>query len=305
MWGLLGAACVVGALGLSGSAPVVATVLAQATATPTATPYGGPYSLNNSRPQDGRLIGSTGMTVNQADLLSAWATAGLPVPTPVPQFTAVPYFTPLPTWTPFPSPVPYFTAVPQFTPLPTWTAVAVQAVQPNGAVAAQTPLAVALAGQQVAVRSTVVLPAQTPVAYTAGDVITSATPAALTFANACRTTGGSGYVVGVDLATDQSTNTANYRLWLYQSPPPTLVADNAANTLLFTNNAIRVGYIDIPSLATNTGSNTAAFSQNADVRLSYTCAGGSRSLSGVLEASSAFTPASAQTFDAGIRVAPD
>lgn len=179
------------------------------------------------------------------------------------------------------------------------------AAAPNGAVAAQTPVAVAMAGQQIKVRSTVVVPAQTPVAYTVGDVITSATPAALTFANACRVNGGSGYVVAADLATDQSTYTGANRLWLYQSPPPTLVADNAANVLSFTNNAIRIGYIDLPSAATNTGTSTAAFAQNPDARLSYTCAAGSTTLSGVLEASSAFTPASAQTFDAGLSFARD
>jgi hypothetical protein len=254
MWGLLGAACVVGALGLSGSAPVVATVLAQATATPTATPYGGPYSLNNSRPQDGRLIGSTGMTVNQADLLSAWATAGLPVPTPVPQFTAVPQYTPLPTWTAV-AVQPVVATVTFPTPLPTWTPFPTPAPQftPSALVAGENHIG-SIGGNTLHPSSNPTL--SVAASYATGDYVgTSATPWSWT---GCRVSAGTGQLQSVTVI-DKALQSIAGELWLFDRSV-TVPNDSAAWTITDADAQFLIGVVPFStyyaSAANSVSSNT-------------------------------------------------
>lgn len=274
------------------------------TATPTSTPTRNPNDaleqVQGSRPIEYRAVALGDGSDARSVYIQGGSVVASGFPTPPPQYTAVPQFTAAPQFTQ----QPYATAEPSRTPYSVGSG-AVQPVQPNGAPAAQTPVAVAMAGQQVQAATTVVIPAQTPVAYAIGDVITASTPVALTFANVCRVTGGSGFILGGQVATDQSTNTASYRLWLHQSAPPTLIADNAANTRIFANNAIRVGYLDFPAMATGTGSNTGATTFVFDSRVPYQCPAGSTSIVGVLEATAAFTPASAQQYWVDIVVAPN
>jgi hypothetical protein len=133
------------------------------------------------------------------------------------------------------------------------------------------------------------------IGYAALDVISSSTLANLTFTNLARTNGGSAYIVKARLMTNQSTNTARFRLHLFHTAP-TAIADNAPYPLLFSNAANRVGHIDFPSCTTEGTGSDAARSKVDDGRLSFVCASGSRDLIGILETLDAFTPSSGQQF---------
>jgi hypothetical protein len=134
-------------------------------------------------------------------------------------------------------------------------------------------------------------------AYAAKDAVSNSTsaPTVLTFAGAGRVNAGTGYVTGMRLMTDQSTNVAQYRLHLY-SIAPTAINDNAAQTLLWANRTKRVGYIDIGPLTTEGSGSDAASGLNVDIRLPYKCDTADTNLYGLLETLTAFTPASAQNF---------
>src|SRR5262245_34998777 len=83
-------------------------------------------------------------------------------------------------------------------------------------------------------------------AYSVNDVVSDSTSAATirTFTNCVRINGGSGYitrgklVVGATGASGQV-----YRLFLY-TVAPTVINDNAANTVLYSNRSNFIGYID-------------------------------------------------------------
>ena len=132
-------------------------------------------------------------------------------------------------------------------------------------------------------------------AYTAKDALANSTsaPTVLSFANAVRVSGGTGYVVSARINTSQTICVARFRLHLFRTTP-TAINDNAAYTLLDANFAVRLGYIDFPAMQTEGTGSTAANSQNATVRLPIVC--GATTLFGLLESLDAFTPASAQTF---------
>lgn len=157
-------------------------------------------------------------------------------------------------------------------------------------------------GRVVVVASTFTRPADTT-AYTAKDVVADSTSAATirTFAGAARVSGGSGYITKAQLLTDQSANTARFRLHLYNTSSPTVLNDNAPNTVLYANAGKYVGWIDFDACTTETGSSVAQ-ALNSTVRLAYTTSGND-TLYGVLEAVDAFTPASGQQFT--IRLAFD
>jgi hypothetical protein len=134
-------------------------------------------------------------------------------------------------------------------------------------------------------------------AYAAKDAVSNSTtaPTVLTFTGAGRAAGGTGYITGVRLTTDQSTNGAQFRLHLY-AIAPTAINDNAAQTLLWADRAKRIGYIDIGPLVTEGAGSDAAGALNADIRLPYKCDTADTHLYGLLETLTAFTPASAQNF---------
>ena len=134
-------------------------------------------------------------------------------------------------------------------------------------------------------------------AYIAKDAISNSTtaPVVLTFDNLARIQGGALYIVKARLITDQSTNTARYRLHLY-STAPTPINDNAPYAVLYSNRALRHGYVDFSALATEGTGSTAAMTLNADVRLALTAADGSRAIYGMLEVLDGFTPTSGQKF---------
>lgn len=151
-------------------------------------------------------------------------------------------------------------------------------------------------GNTVAVSVEFSRPADTT-AYAARDAVANSTssPTVLTFSNIARVNAGSGYITKARLMTDQSTNTARFRLHLYRTAP-TAINDNAAWTLLWANRANRIGFIDFSALQTEGTGSDAANALNTDIRLAFVCATASRALYGMLETLDAFTPASGQQF---------
>lgn len=151
-------------------------------------------------------------------------------------------------------------------------------------------------GRTVVASASFTRPADTT-AYTAKDTVSNSTsvPTVLTFSNLARIAGGSGYITKARLLTNQSTNTARFRLHLYHTAP-TAINDNSPFTLLWANRAIRVGYIDFDAATTEGTGSDSASALNSVIRLAFSCTSASRTLYGALEAIDAFTPASGQEF---------
>ena len=134
-------------------------------------------------------------------------------------------------------------------------------------------------------------------AYAVNDAVSNSTsdPTVLTFTNLARANAKSGYIVKARLMTDQKTNTAQFRLHLYHTAP-TAINDNSAQALLYANKDKAVGYIDFNAMTTEDATaSDAAFSLWIG-QLHFVCASASRTLYGLLETKTAFTPASAQKF---------
>jgi hypothetical protein len=158
----------------------------------------------------------------------------------------------------------------------------------------------AVASNSVLSSATVTRPADTA-PYVARDVISTAVGAAIEFSGMARAVGGTGTIVKARLMTNQSTNTAQYRLHLFHTAP-TAIADNAQYAMLDANKDKRIGMIDFPAAATEgTGSDAAASMRPSSdgsyppPNLWYKCAAADTKLYGILETLSAFTPASGQT----------
>lgn len=182
------------------------------------------------------------------------------------------------------------------TPVPTWTP------QPN--VFSGTPVPVR--GQMVNSVATIIRPTGTPTVYPTLGVInqSATTPVALTFQNVCRVSGGSATITLLRMLTDQSSNVARYRLHLYNTAP-TPIADTTQFSLLYTNAALRAGYIDVYALQSEGTGSTAANAINPDVRLPVVCANGDTNLYGQLEAIDSFTPAAGQQFFISLTASQD
>lgn len=157
--------------------------------------------------------------------------------------------------------------------------------------------ALVVSGQTSRVSATFTRPADTT-AYTALDTVSDSTsaPTLLTFSNVASFNGGGGYITKARIVTDQKTCVARFRLHLFHTAP-TAINDNSPYLSLYANKDKSLGRIDFSAAATEDATNsTAATSLNADVRLAYVCASGTRNIYGVLEALDAFTPASGQGF---------
>jgi hypothetical protein len=118
-------------------------------------------------------------------------------------------------------------------------------------------------------------------------------PAVITFANIARIAQGSGYITKARTLTDLSSITPRLRLQLYNAAP-TAINDGSAQTLLWANRLIRIGYIDFDALTTEGSGSDAAGALNTAIRLAFNCASGDRNLYGLLETRDPFTPASGQ-----------
>lgn len=133
-------------------------------------------------------------------------------------------------------------------------------------------------------------------AYAVGDSVNTSTtvPTVMTFTNMGLGLRDEGYIVKAQLATDQATCVAQFRLWLFSSPTPFLSNDNAAFLLKYADRTTRLGYIDFPALTTETGSDCAV-SLVSNIKLPYVSAT-TNEIYGVLETKTVFTPASGQHF---------
>lgn len=151
-----------------------------------------------------------------------------------------------------------------------------------------------VSGQLKAASASITRPADV-LAYTAKDVVSASPAAVLSFGNLARVNGGSGYITKIRLMTNQSTNTARYRLHLFTSTI-TPIADNSPYTLLYSNASLRIAAIDLPALITEGTDSTAAYAMDATIRVPFKCASESMTIYGVLETLDGFTPASEQQF---------
>jgi len=142
-------------------------------------------------------------------------------------------------------------------------------------------------------------------AYSINDVVGPAVTGLLSFTNISRVVGGSLYIVKARLMTNQSTNTATYRLHLYQTTSPAAIADNAQFAILWANRAVRMGYIDFDPVTTEGTGSDCVISLNKDIRLHVKCDASIRTIYGVLETKSVFTPTSAQVFFIDLNVEQD
>lgn len=141
--------------------------------------------------------------------------------------------------------------------------------------------------------------------YAVNDVVGPAVTGLLNLGNLGRVSGSSLYIVKARLMTDQSGNTAAYRLHIYQNNTPTPIADNSQFALLWANRAIRVGFIDFDAMTTEGTGSDSAMSLNKDIRLHIKCASSARNLYGVLVTKTIFTPASGQSFFLDLNVEQD
>ena len=134
-------------------------------------------------------------------------------------------------------------------------------------------------------------------AYAVNDAVSNSTsaPTIMTFANAARVNGGSGYLVKAEFCTDQAACTADFRLHLF-STTITPVNDNAAYLSQWVNRSVRVGHLDFLAVSQEGTGSTSAFCLWSGAPLLYVCDAADTALYGLLETKSVFTPASGQNF---------
>lgn len=131
--------------------------------------------------------------------------------------------------------------------------------------------------------------------YTVGAVVGNAGATAIKLLGVVKKPGGSGRIIGLMVMKNNATVTNNsYRLHLY-SNVPTVIADNAAMTLLYANVAGRIAKRDFTLETEATGSN-AAYAELQDVNIPFKCDEGSTDITCVLQAKAAMTPASGTKF---------
>lgn len=135
--------------------------------------------------------------------------------------------------------------------------------------------------------------------YIIGDVVSNSVSATtlLTFSGMARINGGKGYITKCILTTNQATNVAAYRMWLFNISNPTVVADNVPNTFLWANRTALLGYIDFPVASSEMSGSDSAFSVWANEGMfPFAAAASDRNLYAVLETKTAFTPDSGQSY---------
>ena len=143
-------------------------------------------------------------------------------------------------------------------------------------------------------------------AYAVNDVLGTSVAGSpvLTFTNVSRVTGRGAYIQRARLVKNGTTVTsATFRLYLYASSPSGLssLVDNDPWPMLWANRAIRIGFIDFPTMITGgTGSDSSA-AQIYPVNLPV-LPEGSTSIFGVLVTQAAYTPASAEQFHVELMV---
>lgn len=169
---------------------------------------------------------------------------------------------------------------------------------------------IAVGGYTAVVGATLTRPANTTT-YTANTAIANATSgaAAITFSNCARISGGSGYIIGVDIL-DEANQTVKgtFELWLYNQTPGTVINDNVnwapANADLLN----RVGIIkfDGGTVGNNASgaSGNVIFVDQLSHSLPFVCVG-SANLYGQIVVRNAYVPISSEVFQIALRISED
>jgi hypothetical protein len=131
-------------------------------------------------------------------------------------------------------------------------------------------------------------------AYAIGDLVMTVATNEIYFTNSARVNGGSGYITGASVMTQNPTNSAvAFRLWLFTGWPGSAVGDNIQFPLNRTRSAI--GYLDITTIGAGSTA-TAVYGQNIVDRLPFVCDSTTNAIWGLLEARTAFGPTTNQEF---------
>jgi hypothetical protein len=144
--------------------------------------------------------------------------------------------------------------------------------------------------------------------YAANDVLSQSASDTVgvhwVFADAARSSGGSGWVTKLRVTSSVEGLTARLRLWLFDADPSASEKDdNAAFNLVAADRAKCLGYIDLPAMI---DAGAVSFSQNTTERFRYVCATGSTSLFGIVQTLDAITgEAASMTLDLHMTVDQD
>lgn len=137
-------------------------------------------------------------------------------------------------------------------------------------------------------------------AYAANDVVSNSTTTTtpVEIANLARINGGSGYITGARLTTNQKSITPRFRVHLFSSNDATLAGDNLPHKELYADISKRIGSFDLPNMATGADSTNSDMSRALDfnLRIPFHCGANTKSIWYVLETLDAFTPTSGQKF---------
>jgi len=146
-------------------------------------------------------------------------------------------------------------------------------------------------------------------AYGANDVVSNSVSAStlMEFANLARVAGGSGYVVGARLSTDKKSITPRIRVHLFNASNPTVSVDNANYQEKYADVGKRLGFFDLPAMATAADTSNSDMSRAIDMglRVPFVCADATKSVFALLETLDAFTPANGQKFSLSLVVEAD
>lgn len=139
-------------------------------------------------------------------------------------------------------------------------------------------------------------PADTPGAYSIGDVLSDSTssPTILTFANVCETAGGSAYALSAQVVTNQDGITSIPLKLIFFSVAPTAENDHAAYNPSDTERLTKIPGImtfDTPVDCSVTGC-----SSEADDLVVFQCASESKAVYAIPVWTGAYTPASGEVF---------
>lgn len=145
--------------------------------------------------------------------------------------------------------------------------------------------------------TTITRPADTS-AYVANDALADSTSAptagGFTLSNACRTSGGSGFITNLTVvSSNDPATTLQGEIWVFDSAP-TAVNDNAAFALSDADALKLVAVLPFALSSTTAGSGTNSYFNQPGMNVGYTCAG-SANLRYLVKVKAAYTPASGET----------
>ena len=159
------------------------------------------------------------------------------------------------------------------------------------------PYGLTVVGNLISVAVEITRPSDTS-PYGIGDVISDSVSATTmqAIADAARTTGGSGYIVGMRASTDKKNSVQQLRIHFFNTNGATISVDNAAWQDKYADAGKRIAYYDLPAMTTAADTSNSDMSRSVDMtmRIPYTCVG--TSLYFVPETLTAFTPNSGQKF---------